>query len=36
MAAALLGVWASLHFLLAAKDVRKDLDTYYEPEAAKA
>ena len=36
MAAALLGVWGALHFLLAAKDVRKDLDTYYQPDAAKA
>ena len=33
---ALLSIWAALHFLLAARHVRKDLDTYYEPEAAKA
>ena len=36
MVVALLSVWAALHFLLAARDVRKDLDTHYDPQAAKA
>ena len=31
MAVALVCVWAALHFLLAAKHLRKDLDTHYEP-----
>ena len=31
MSVALLCVWAALHFVLAARHVRKDLDTHYEP-----
>ena len=33
MAVALVCIWAALHFLLAAKHLRKDLDTHYEPKA---
>ena len=34
MAVALVCIWAALHFLLAAKHLRKDLDTHYEPPVA--
>ena len=33
MAVALLCVWAALHFALASRSLRKDLDTHYEPAA---
>ena len=32
-AAALLFVWAALHYLLASRRLRQDLDTHYEPQA---
>jgi predicted MFS family arabinose efflux permease len=36
MAVSLVCIWAAVHFVLAARTLRKDLDTHYEPDAAKA
>lgn len=36
VAMSLLLLWAALHYLLAARNLRRDLDTHYEPEAALA
>ncbi len=33
MAIALVCVWAALHFVLASRSLRKDLDTHYDPDA---